>query len=187
MEPSFPPAAYATVPPVPKGPPPVTIGLLSFNSVKYLWSTVLAVAAVDLMESIALGKAMARLNGCVVTLACSSPGCSRVFPRCSAPFVPFGHGAALQPPCPAPPAHNVYLCRYAIDSNDEYVALGLMNVIGSFFSIYPATGSFSRTAVNNEVGASTPMSCLTVGAMMGACQLFFWVCVCAHCARQRGA
>ena len=35
--------------------------------------------------------------------------------------------------------------------------LGLGNIVGSFFQTYPATGGFSRTAVNNQVGAKTPL------------------------------
>lgn len=34
-------------------------------------------------------------------------------------------------------------------------------------SSFPATGSFSRTGVNNDVGAKTPMSVLVTGAAVG--------------------
>jgi MFS superfamily sulfate permease-like transporter len=40
----------------------------------------------------------------------------------------------------------------------ELVALGACNVLGSFFSSYPVSGSFSRTAVNVEAGARTPLA-----------------------------
>lgn len=55
--------SYPTVPPVPEGPPPVTIGDWSLGALPRLWTAVITVAAVDLMESIALGKSMARKNG----------------------------------------------------------------------------------------------------------------------------
>lgn len=42
--------------------------------------------------------------------------------------------------------------------NQEFHALGLSNVAGSFFSGFPVTGSFSRTAVNYQSGARTQLS-----------------------------
>lgn len=47
---------------------------------------------------------------------------------------------------------------YHLDGNKEMVAMGFMNVIGSFTSCYTATGSFSRTAVNFSAGCETVMS-----------------------------
>ena len=45
-----------------------------------------------------------------------------------------------------------------IDSNQEFVGQGLSNVVGSFFSSYAASGSFTRTGVNYSAGAQTPMA-----------------------------
>jgi SulP family sulfate permease len=45
-----------------------------------------------------------------------------------------------------------------IDSNQEFIGQGLSNIIGSFFSSYAASGSFTRTGVNYESGARTPMA-----------------------------
>ncbi len=36
--------------------------------------------------------------------------------------------------------------------------MGLANLAGACFSCYNATGSFSRSAVNNDVGAKTPLA-----------------------------
>ncbi|CAH2073292.1 unnamed protein product [Thlaspi arvense] len=47
---------------------------------------------------------------------------------------------------------------YRLDGNKEMVAIGFMNVLGSFTSCYAATGSFSRTAVNFAAGCETAMS-----------------------------
>ena len=33
---------------------------------------------------------------------------------------------------------------YKVDSNQEMIALGAANLVGSFFQSYPVTGSFSR-------------------------------------------
>ncbi len=45
-----------------------------------------------------------------------------------------------------------------VNANRELIALGAANIGGSFFSSYPVTGGFSRTAVNNEAGAKTTMA-----------------------------
>ncbi|KAM0923225.1 hypothetical protein ACQ4PT_005670 [Festuca glaucescens] len=47
---------------------------------------------------------------------------------------------------------------YQIDGNKEMVALGTMNIVGSFSSCYVATGSFSRSAVNYMAGCRTAIS-----------------------------
>lgn len=47
-----------------------------------------------------------------------------------------------------------------IDANREFVGQGLSNVVGSFFSSYPVSGSFTRTAVNVDSGARTPMAAI---------------------------
>lgn len=45
-----------------------------------------------------------------------------------------------------------------IDSNQEFIGQGLSNIVGSFFSSYAASGSFTRTGVNFSAGAKTPMA-----------------------------
>ncbi len=42
-----------------------------------------------------------------------------------------------------------------VDPNQELIAIGFGNVLGSLFKSYPATASFSRSAVNQDVGAKT--------------------------------
>ncbi|XVF75419.1 hypothetical protein PTKIN_Ptkin13bG0187100 [Pterospermum kingtungense] len=61
---------------------------------------------------------------------------------------------------------------YELDSNQELVGLGVANVFGSFFSAYPTTGSFSRSAVNHESGAKTGLSGIVTGIIMGCALLF---------------
>lgn len=61
---------------------------------------------------------------------------------------------------------------YEIDSNQELFGLGVANVCGSFFSAYPTTGSFSRSAVNNESGAKTGLAGVITGVIMAAALLF---------------
>jgi SulP family sulfate permease len=45
-----------------------------------------------------------------------------------------------------------------IDGNQEFIGQGLSNLIGSFFSAYPSSGSFNRSGVNYEAGARTPLA-----------------------------
>ncbi|KAF2295977.1 hypothetical protein GH714_035482 [Hevea brasiliensis] len=61
---------------------------------------------------------------------------------------------------------------YELDSSQELFGLGLANILGSFFSAYPATGSFSRSAVNNESGAKTGLSGIITGIIIGCALLF---------------
>lgn len=47
-----------------------------------------------------------------------------------------------------------------IDSNQEFIGQGMSNIIGSFFSCYAGAGSFTRSGLNYEVGAKTPVSAM---------------------------
>lgn len=62
---------------------------------------------------------------------------------------------------------------YKVIPNQELIALGMGNIVGSFFQTYPATGGFSRTAVNNQAGAKTPMAAIISGTVVGLTLLFF--------------
>jgi SulP family sulfate permease len=62
---------------------------------------------------------------------------------------------------------------YKVIPNQELIALGMGNIVGSFFQTYPATGGFSRTAVNNQTGAKTPMAAIISGSVVGLTLLFF--------------
>ncbi|SNY95299.1 SulP family inorganic anion transporter [Flagellimonas pacifica] len=62
--------------------------------------------------------------------------------------------------------------EYELDSNQELRALGLSNVIGSFFQSFPVSGSFSRTAVNDQAGAKTGMSLIFSALLIAGTLLF---------------
>lgn len=47
-----------------------------------------------------------------------------------------------------------------IDGNQEFIGQGLSNIVGSFFSCYASSGSFTRTGVNYEAGAKTPLAAI---------------------------
>ncbi len=50
-----------------------------------------------------------------------------------------------------------------IDASQEMIAIGTSNILGSFASSYPITGSFSRTAVNAASGVRTPLNGIYTG------------------------
>jgi sulfate transporter 4 len=56
--------------------------------------------------------------------------------------------------------------KYSIDSSSELVGLGLSNFLGSMAGAYPVTGSFSRSAVNNDTGAQTQLSGIVTGVIV---------------------
>ncbi|MEO9892268.1 solute carrier family 26 protein [Aurantibacter sp.] len=45
-----------------------------------------------------------------------------------------------------------------LDANQELVAIGASNLVGSFFQSYPVTASFSRSAISGEAGGKTNLS-----------------------------
>ncbi|MFT5647658.1 MAG: SulP family sulfate permease [Aureispira sp.] len=49
---------------------------------------------------------------------------------------------------------------YKIDPNQELIALGMANAVGSFFQSFPGTGGFSRSAVNDQSGAKTNLAAI---------------------------
>ncbi len=61
---------------------------------------------------------------------------------------------------------------YRIRPNQELIALGLSNMVGSFFKAYPSTSSFSRSAINQESGAKTGMAALISVVMVMLTLLF---------------
>ncbi|MDQ0352619.1 SulP family sulfate permease [Alkalibacillus filiformis] len=62
---------------------------------------------------------------------------------------------------------------YKINSNQELNGLGAANIVGSFFSAFPVTGGFSRSAVNYQSGARTGMATIITAVMIILTLLFF--------------
>ncbi|XP_075034024.1 sodium-independent sulfate anion transporter [Mixophyes fleayi] len=56
--------------------------------------------------------------------------------------------------------------NYRIDTNQELLAIGLTNILGSFLSSYPVTGSFGRTALNSQTGVCTPAGGILTGLLV---------------------
>lgn len=63
--------------------------------------------------------------------------------------------------------------KYKIYPNQELKALGLANLIGACFHSYPISGSFSRTAVNQESGGRSQLTSIVTGVLVLVTILFF--------------
>lgn len=61
---------------------------------------------------------------------------------------------------------------HRVRPNQELIALGASNLIASFFQTFPVTGGFSRSAVNEQAGAQTPMASI-ISAVIVALTLIF--------------
>jgi len=62
--------------------------------------------------------------------------------------------------------------KYEIDSSVELIGLGMSNFVGAMFQSYPVTGSFSRSAVNNDSGAVSGFSGMVTAIIVGIVLLF---------------
>jgi SulP family sulfate permease len=54
--------------------------------------------------------------------------------------------------------------RQKIDGNQEFIGQGLANMIGSLFSCYASSGSFTRSGANYDAGARTPLAAIVAAA-----------------------
>ncbi|KAJ3562969.1 hypothetical protein NP233_g9243 [Leucocoprinus birnbaumii] len=69
---------------------------------------------------------------------------------------------------------------YKINPNQELIAIGVANTIGSCFAAYPATGSFSRSALKSKSGVRTPLAgiltaIIVIVALYGLTDAFYWI------------
>ncbi|RMG26122.1 MAG: SulP family inorganic anion transporter [Bacteroidetes bacterium] len=53
-----------------------------------------------------------------------------------------------------------------IDGNQEFIGQGLANLIGSFFSSFAGSASFTRSGVNYQAGAKTPLSAIFAAVLL---------------------
>jgi sodium-independent sulfate anion transporter 11 len=70
--------------------------------------------------------------------------------------------------------------NYKIDPNQELIAIGVTNTFGTLFSAYPATGSFSRSAIKAKSGVRTPAAGILSGiivivSLYGLTSAFYWI------------
>ncbi|UCC93823.1 MAG: STAS domain-containing protein, partial [Thermoplasmata archaeon] len=62
---------------------------------------------------------------------------------------------------------------YKVDPEQELVALGSSNLVVGFFQGFPVSGSFSRTLLNDHIGARTQLSGLMVSIIVIVVVMFF--------------
>ena len=55
-----------------------------------------------------------------------------------------------------------------IDSNQEFIGQGLSNIVGSMFSSYAGSGSFTRSGINYSSGAKSPLSAIFAAIILMA-------------------
>jgi SulP family sulfate permease len=60
-----------------------------------------------------------------------------------------------------------------INGNQEFVGQGLSNLVASFFSSYAGSGSFTRSGVNHQAGAKTPLSAIFASVFLMIVLLLF--------------
>lgn len=70
--------------------------------------------------------------------------------------------------------------NYKVIPDQELVAIGVNNLIGVFFAAYPATGSFSRSALKAKCGVRTPLAGIFTGAVVllalyALTSAFYWI------------
>lgn len=70
--------------------------------------------------------------------------------------------------------------NYKINPNQELIAIGVTNTVGTCFGAYPATGSFSRSALKSKSGVRTPIAGIFTGigvivALYGLTDAFYWI------------
>jgi SulP family sulfate permease len=53
-----------------------------------------------------------------------------------------------------------------LDGNQEFIGQGLSNIVGSFFSSYAGSGSFTRSGINYQAGAKTPMAAIFAALLL---------------------
>lgn len=63
--------------------------------------------------------------------------------------------------------------RSQLNSNQELIALGIANISAGVSSAFPVTGSLSRTVVNADAGARTPMAGVLSSLLIILVSLFF--------------
>lgn len=63
--------------------------------------------------------------------------------------------------------------RQDFSANREVLGQGLSNVAGSLFQCYPASGSFTRSGVNLEAGATSPLAAISAAIFLVAMVLAF--------------
>lgn len=63
--------------------------------------------------------------------------------------------------------------REKFDANQEMIGQGLSNAVGGLFQCYAGSGSFTRSGVNAEAGAKTPLAAILSSAFLAVVLILF--------------
>jgi len=63
--------------------------------------------------------------------------------------------------------------NYSLRPNQELLALGVSKIGGAFFQALPTSGSFTRSAINNDSGAQSGIASIFTAIIIGLTLLFF--------------
>lgn len=66
-----------------------------------------------------------------------------------------------------------YKTDSSFSANREIFGQGLSNLVGSFFQCYPASGSFTRSALNLEAGAKSPVAAILSAIFLAVLAILF--------------
>lgn len=61
---------------------------------------------------------------------------------------------------------------YRVRANQELFALGFSKIVGAFFQSLPTSGSFTRSAVNNDLGARSGIASFITASLIGLVLVF---------------
>lgn len=62
--------------------------------------------------------------------------------------------------------------QYRVDANQELMAVGMANIVGSILKGYPVSGGISRSAVNAQAGAQTTVASMITAILIAVTLLF---------------
>jgi SulP family sulfate permease len=63
--------------------------------------------------------------------------------------------------------------RETFDSSQEMIGQGLSSIVGSFMSCYAGSGSFTRSGLNHDSGARTPLAAIYASVILAALLMLF--------------
>lgn len=110
---------------VPEGLPQLMIPDMTGEKIRMLFTTVLTVGIIGIVESISIAKVLENKNQ-----------------------------------------------NYVIRPNQELLALGITKIAGAFFQALPSSGSFTRSAVNDDSGAKSGMSSIFTALIIALTLIF---------------
>lgn len=144
----------------------------------------LAPRAPGFLIALGAGSALAAVTGAAGKGVETLGAIPAALPRLSAPHVDWSDMALLAPGAAAVALVGLLEAisigrtfalrrREPFAPNQEMIGQGMSNAIGSFFQCYAGSGSFTRSGVNAEAGARSPLSAISASLFLAAILLAF--------------